>query len=238
MRKIILIALTLSISLTVFSQTLILRSGFHSEKANVPNNGMLFHGITFTSPAVDLLLSFNLSENISFQTGLKYIPYENCAGIKLPEFIGMWTGNPLYQALGVPLLINTRLPIKLNRFKIYIITGIVPTYTFAKESNIFTYSAWKSDISSLYRITEIHRVSDRKFNMLLNTGIGVSYSFKHFDIGLITEYHSGTYTVVTSDIIIEHIESGVIYNYQATSKGSFFTINAEIAFPLFKPKNN
>lgn len=232
MKGTILIFLLFSISFSGFSQTLILRSGFHSEKANVPMNDMVFHGITFTSPAVDLLLSFNLSENISFQTGFKYIPYENCVGFKLLSTSGSWSGNLLYQALGVPLLINTRLPIKLNRFKIYIITGIVPTYTLKKESNISTSYVWKINTPYLYKITEIQRVSDRKFNMLLNTGIGISYSFKYFDIGLITEYHSGTYTIVTSDIIIEHIESGVIYNYQATSKGSFFTINAEIVFPL------
>lgn len=238
MKKTLIIILIIAFGLSSLSQTLILRSGLQNEKNNLPLSDMLFPCKVFTLPTVDLLLSFELSKSISFQGGLKYIPYESCTGINLPAFSYISIGADSYQAIGIPLLIKTTFPFKPNRFKIYITTGIVPTYTLKKESNISSIYVWKTNNQYLYKITEIQRVSDRNFNLLLNTGIGVSYSFKHFDIGLITEYHCGTYTVVTSDIIIEHMESGIIYNYQATSKGSFFTINLEIAYPLFKPKNN
>lgn len=242
MKKIFIVIIIFSISSSVFSQSIKFRSGFHFESFNIPTNDIVKINTLFTIPTIDILFTTKVSENMSFETGIKYIPYDNRLRIYLPEpsFISIhYNMEYIYSSIGIPLVLKSILPIYSKKYKVFITTGVVPTLTIDRNNSINIAQYGKNNQNHIStKITEIQRVSDRNFNLLLNSGIGFSYTFKHFDIGIVTEYYVGLYTVYECDLIYENLENSDINNYQVTSKGSFFCINFEIAYPLFKPKNN
>ena len=241
MTKTILIFLLFSISLSGFSQSIVFRSGIHLEVFNIyPINETVKTLVPYSIPTVDILISSKISTNMSFETGIKSITYDNRVSFYLQEYeMGpFWSSEVLYQSFGIPLLLKSTLPIKMPKHKIYVLSGITPTYTIYKTNGVDVLKFGNNDSDIHQEIVQINRVFNRNFNILLNTGIGFSYAYKNVEIGIVAEYYAGLYTVFNSDVIINNLLLETTNNYQVTSKGSFFCINFEIAYPLFKPKNN
>jgi hypothetical protein len=217
----------------IFSQSIIFRSGLQQEIYDIPLNNYVSHYKTFTKPPFDILVSFSITERIDFLTGIKYIPYDSRIKIRPPEsefFSGYII--MLHGSTGIPLLITTSLPLKNDKLDFYLSTGLVPVY--------MTYGPFNSQIkfaNGNYELTETHFHPKDRFNVLINSGIGLRYKLKHFSVGIVGEYYAGINRIYSSVIVMEHANPfEQTYDYQLSGKGDYWGLNLEFIYTLIKKK--
>ena len=166
-------------------------------------------------PTIGLSLTYNINERLCISSGFSYLDYH--AAWKMEEkeeWIGSVGGDIWFKYLQIPLNIKYAIPLGNSNFSVYgklgfsfdILVDLIDGASYRDNGIILHYEEGSEQVSETMLATyegyfehnykQIVKIYDKKFNVLLNAGIGFGYRFKNgLGLSLEGEYYAGLRTM-------------------------------------------
>ncbi|MDR1203677.1 MAG: hypothetical protein LBL58_18870 [Tannerellaceae bacterium] len=221
------------------------------------------HLMSYTSfPPLMLTVTYNITNNLSIISGIGYnrnhIQWKASRyAVVSPtsyETIRYQLANRItHHSLQLPLLLKLQLPIKQTGLSIFSIAGII--FDFQLYSNaLYAYDDAKIDTVFCPNIeyngvmcNQIYIAGGQEdyiffsLNPLVNTGIGLTYTFKKgFSISISGEYFLGTrrYAMLKEDIQYTEIATNIVHHREKNillNKNNYWNVGFAVSY-TFKQK--
>ena len=221
---------------------------------DIPNSRII--NIISKCPPVELGLQYNITDNFSVYSGIGYVNYlvkwkedRNNRGTPMGDFVrdNYWRGA----SIQIPCNIRYNVPLKNTGFSIYSKVGFSMDFLVnsVSHSGGFGYD-YSYPNSNLYPDTTIYRPAgaigdysrNRKFNLLINAGVGFAYQFKSgIGLSISSEYNIGTMRIGTLNynLQLKDVDTDIVnyeFDYWVQNRNEYWNVLLGVTYTLKNKK--
>lgn len=224
MKRTIILAFLITSIMTANAQVLSFKINSNIDRLHIPSNTLIANSLKSSVNNIEINYQFKKSDELSFSVGLGYKHFTFWPSFLNESSEQIKTGLIVDNAMYLPLRVKYSIPIKgIKHFGLCFSSGFSPAYSFVSKLSNKSSTSYIESV----KYQSVINYDDNRFNLLLQSSIGATYSLGNYLFEIGVEISNGVFDQYTIQTLATSVDFPTQEIYSTSSHdfyGCYFSV--------------